>query len=110
MTSPSSEEWGRFFEQLVDMVEDHVKEEEGDIFPKAQKVIGADRAKQIEPRFLAAKKAVAHTVSAVSDVVGVEIDEVPAPDAVAASDAELAKRKKARVAEALKTTLRAAPM
>lgn len=56
-TAPSSGEWDRFFEQLVDMVEHHVDEEEKDIFPKAQQVIGADRAKEIEPRFLAAKRA-----------------------------------------------------
>jgi len=56
-TSPSSDDWSRFFEQLVDMVEHHVEEEEHEIFPKAQKVIGAERSKEIEPRFLAAKKA-----------------------------------------------------
>ncbi|HEY0195721.1 MAG TPA: hemerythrin domain-containing protein [Kofleriaceae bacterium] len=60
-TSPSSGDWNRFFEQLVDMVEHHVEEEERDIFPRAQQVIGADRAKELEPRFLAAKKAaIAH--------------------------------------------------
>lgn len=56
-TSPSSDEWSRFFEQLVTMVEDHVEEEEREIFPEAQKVIGADRAEELAPRFLAAKRA-----------------------------------------------------
>lgn len=62
-TTPiASEEWGRFFEQLVTMVESHVEEEENDIFPNAQKAIGHERAKELEPRFLAAKKQIAHAV------------------------------------------------
>jgi hypothetical protein len=61
-TATASEDWGRFFEQLVQMVEHHVEEEERDIFPKAQQVIGAARAKEIEPKFLAAKRALAQTV------------------------------------------------
>lgn len=55
----SSADWGHLFDQLVDQVEQHVKEEEGEIFPKAQEVIGAARAKELEPRFLAAKKQIA---------------------------------------------------
>lgn len=58
-TEISSEEWGALFDQLVSLVEDHVREEEQDIFPRAQEVLGADRARDIEPRFLAAKKQVA---------------------------------------------------
>jgi len=58
-TEMSSAEWGQLFDQLVDMVTQHVKEEEGEIFPKAQEVIGAALAKEIEPRFLAAKKQIA---------------------------------------------------
>lgn len=61
MTPTASEEWGRFFEQLVTMVESHVEEEENDIFPQAQKAIGPDRAKELEPKFLATKKQIAHT-------------------------------------------------
>ena len=54
-----SEEWGMLFDQLVELVEQHVREEENDIFPKAQEVMGAARAREIEPRFLSAKKQVA---------------------------------------------------
>jgi hemerythrin superfamily protein len=61
VTPIASEEWGRFFEQLVNMVESHAEEEESDIFPRAQKTIGADRARQLEPKFLATKKQIAHT-------------------------------------------------
>lgn len=58
----ASAEWGRLFGQLVDQVEQHVREEEGEIFPKAQEIIGAARAREIEPRVLAAKQQVAMAV------------------------------------------------
>jgi hemerythrin-like domain-containing protein len=58
-TRISSEEWGALFDQLVSLVERHVREEEQEIFPQAQDILGADRAREIEPRFLAAKKQVA---------------------------------------------------
>lgn len=61
-TAISSPDWLRFFDQLVELVEHHVKEEEHDIFPRAQETIGADRAREIEPLFLAAKKQIAATV------------------------------------------------
>jgi hemerythrin superfamily protein len=58
-TETHSAEWGQLFDQLVNMVEQHVKEEEGEIFPRAQEVIGTGAAKEIEPRFLMAKKQIA---------------------------------------------------
>ena len=58
-TEISSEEWGLLFDQLVELVERHVQEEEHEIFPRAQEAIGAPRARDIEARFLAAKKQVA---------------------------------------------------
>jgi hemerythrin superfamily protein len=58
-TEMSSPTWGPLFDQLVDQVMLHVKEEESEIFPKAQEVIGAARAKELEPLFLAAKKQIA---------------------------------------------------
>jgi hemerythrin superfamily protein len=61
-STTSSDEWGRLFDQLVDMVLRHVDEEENEIFPLAMKTIGADRAKLIEPRFLAAKQQIAASV------------------------------------------------
>ncbi len=50
--------WGPMFDRLANMVEDHVSKEEGDYFPKAQKVIGDERAKALLPQFEAAKKSV----------------------------------------------------
>lgn len=58
----ASDEWGQLFDQLISLVEQHVAEEEHDIFPKAQEAIGADRARELEPRFLATKKQIAGTV------------------------------------------------
>jgi hemerythrin superfamily protein len=49
--------WKPAFERLVTLVEDHVKEEEGEFFPKAQEVLGDDEAKALLPRFEAAKHA-----------------------------------------------------
>jgi hemerythrin superfamily protein len=48
--------WAPAFERLAKLVDQHVAEEEGDYFPKAQKVIGDQRAKELLPAFEAAKK------------------------------------------------------
>jgi hemerythrin superfamily protein len=52
-----SDEWKAHFDRLVDLVKQHVEEEEGSIFPAAQKVIGEQRARELEPPFLAGKRA-----------------------------------------------------
>jgi hypothetical protein len=57
-TEISSEEWGALFDQLTGLVEHHADMEEHEIFPHAQDAIGVERAKDIEPRFLATKKQV----------------------------------------------------
>jgi hemerythrin superfamily protein len=62
-TEMASASWGQLFDRLVGLVQQHVQEEEHEIFPRAQQAIGADRAKELEPRFLAAKKQVAQTVA-----------------------------------------------
>ena len=51
------EAWKPLFDQLVDRVIHHADEEEDQIFPKAQAVIGDRMARDLEPRFLAAKQA-----------------------------------------------------
>jgi len=56
-----ADEWRPLFDQLVDTVIHHANEEENEIFPKAQEAIGEKTAKELEPRFLAAKKQVAVT-------------------------------------------------
>jgi hemerythrin superfamily protein len=52
----SSEAWPPLFDQLVDAVLRHADEEEKAIFPKAQDALGHQVARELEPRFLAAKK------------------------------------------------------
>ncbi|HEY2736039.1 MAG TPA: hemerythrin domain-containing protein [Polyangiales bacterium] len=52
--------WAAQFDQLVDLVKHHVHDEESEIFPKAQKAIGDDRARELEPLFLQAKQQAAH--------------------------------------------------
>ena len=61
-TSMSTETWTQLFDQLCEMVERHVQEEQNQIFPKAQEVIGAPRAEQIGPLFLATQKQIAATL------------------------------------------------
>jgi hemerythrin superfamily protein len=56
-----ADEWLPLYHQLVDMVIHHANEEENTIFPKAQEAIGDQAAKDLEPRFLAAKKQVMAT-------------------------------------------------
>jgi hemerythrin superfamily protein len=51
-----SEAWGRAFDTLVDTVLAHVAEEEREIFPLAQQVLGAERARALEAEYLAAQK------------------------------------------------------
>jgi hemerythrin superfamily protein len=47
--------WGAAFERLAELVQEHVAKEEGDYFPKAQRVMGEDLAKQLLPLFESAK-------------------------------------------------------
>jgi hemerythrin superfamily protein len=52
----SSPSWAPAFERLAKLVTEHVKLEESSYFPRAQKVLGEARAKQMLPAFEAAKK------------------------------------------------------
>jgi len=48
--------WGPAFDRLAEMVQKHVAREESDYFPKAQKAMGDNLAKQLLPNFESAKK------------------------------------------------------
>ena len=48
--------WGPAFDRLATLVENHVSKEESDYFPKAQKVLGDERSKELLPAFESAKK------------------------------------------------------
>jgi hemerythrin superfamily protein len=52
-----SASWGEQFDILVKLVTEHVREEESDIFPVAMKVCGDDLARELDAKFLEAKKA-----------------------------------------------------
>lgn len=49
--------WKRDFAQLADLVEHHAREEENEYFPKAQDVLGHERAEALGERYLTTKKA-----------------------------------------------------
>ena len=52
----ASPEWPRSFELLVQTVEQHVNDEEGDYFPRAQDVLGEEESKAMLERYEAAKR------------------------------------------------------
>jgi hemerythrin superfamily protein len=54
--------WGSKFATLAQTVRQHAEEEEKEIFPQAEQVIGKMRTKAMNDEFLAAKKQVAETV------------------------------------------------
>ena len=54
-------DWRTLYDELVDAVVHHANEEENEIFPKAQEAIGDKAARDLEARFLAAKKQVMGT-------------------------------------------------
>lgn len=56
-----SDEWGAQFDELVNLFDAHVKLEESDIFPKADDVIGEDRADELDSEFISAKQSVMAT-------------------------------------------------
>ncbi len=51
----NSPSWPPAFERLARLVNEHVEQEESTYFPKAQQVLGEERAKQLLPAFEAAK-------------------------------------------------------
>jgi hemerythrin superfamily protein len=55
---PKSPHFAGLIDRLAGLVEAHATEEEQDIFPKSQEVIGDARAKELEAKFLATAKQV----------------------------------------------------
>jgi hypothetical protein len=49
---PRSAQFETLLNKLIGLIEAHVEEEENQIFPTSQTVIGEDRAKELEPRFV----------------------------------------------------------
>jgi len=50
-------DWDENFDELMQSVEDHVEDEENDLFPRAKQVLSGDDLDAIEERFLRAKQA-----------------------------------------------------
>jgi hemerythrin superfamily protein len=57
-----SPERREMYQRLIDTVRDHAREEETDIFPRAQDAIGKAQAEAIEARFLSAKQQIAMAI------------------------------------------------
>ncbi|HVY44345.1 MAG TPA: hemerythrin domain-containing protein, partial [Minicystis sp.] len=51
----SSDAWQSKLEELIELVQHHVDEEEGEIFPRAQEVLGEDKARALESSYIAAQ-------------------------------------------------------
>ena len=67
-TATDSDEWSAKLKVLKDNVEHHIEEEEGALFPKARKVLGAEEADRIGTEMEAARESpIVLAVSAVSD-------------------------------------------
>ena len=58
---PRSAQFDTLLDKLVGLIEAHVAEEEKQIFPTAQSVIGEDRAKEIDPKFVACATQIKNT-------------------------------------------------
>lgn len=58
-----SEDWGDLFEEMMTEVQDHVDQEENELFPLAEKLIDRENAEQIEGRYLDRKKQVMKQVA-----------------------------------------------
>jgi hypothetical protein len=55
---PVSDTWGHLIARLAETLGRHAREEEDKIFPLAQRVIGKDRARELDPKFLATQKSI----------------------------------------------------
>jgi hemerythrin superfamily protein len=58
---PKSPQFATLLDKLIGLVDAHVAEEEEQIFPKSQEVIGDARAEELEPKFLAVAKQIERT-------------------------------------------------
>lgn len=61
-TPLTSDTWGTLFDTLVDTVKRHAKEEENDMFPKAQEELGEEQVVALDQAFLRTKKQIESAV------------------------------------------------
>lgn len=50
-----SEDWGPALDELIDLVQQHVREEENDFFPQGELALGSAKAEDLELRYTATK-------------------------------------------------------
>lgn len=58
-----SQEWRDKLRDLVAMVQDHVWDEETDLFPRAQALLGEAASMELRERFISAQRAIVHTLA-----------------------------------------------
>jgi len=58
-----SDEWFARLEDVMDMVAEHVREEEGDFFPRAQRLLGENLARELEHPYASAQREVLQSLA-----------------------------------------------
>ena len=58
----TSDAWTARVQDVVALFEEHVEEEEGDFFPRAQEILGERTAAELEERFIGAQREVLNTL------------------------------------------------
>jgi hemerythrin superfamily protein len=61
-TAAESDEWIERLRDVIAMVEDHVRDEESDFFPRAQALLGDSTSRDLDERFQSAQREVLHTL------------------------------------------------
>jgi hemerythrin superfamily protein len=62
-TDAESNEWIERLRDVIAMVEDHVRDEESDFFPRAQALLGESASRDLDEPFQSAQREVLHTLS-----------------------------------------------
>jgi hemerythrin superfamily protein len=61
-TAVASDDWAAQLDRLIDIVTAHAKDEENNIFPEALRVLGDERARELDEKFALAKQQIATAV------------------------------------------------
>lgn len=62
-TEPDSDAWIEQLRDMMAMVDDHVRDEEADFFPRAQRLLGENMARELEDPYVNAQRDVLHTLA-----------------------------------------------
>jgi hemerythrin superfamily protein len=61
-TDAESDLWIERLRDMIAMVEDHVRDEESDFFPRAQALLGDSKSRDLDERFQSAQRELLHTL------------------------------------------------